>query len=94
MKKRIVLALVFLVSISMLISSFAHAQEAEATSDSKCSTAQTQYLTSVTQEIANVKALITSDTTNDERLLINDRLAELEIARQQASTQLDEACVN
>jgi hypothetical protein len=94
MKKRIILGLVLLASISMLVSSLARAQDAttNADSDSMCTTASTQYLASADQEIANDKALLAMATDDDTRDLLEAKILDLQIEKQELNAQLDMNC--
>ena len=94
MKKRIVLGLVLLASISMLLSSFAHAQSSntDAASDSMCTSAQTQYLANADQEISNDQALLAAATDDDTRDLLTAKILDLQKEKQELNAQLDMNC--
>ena len=77
MKKRIVMAFVLFASLSMLLSSFAHAQSVDDI-DSMCSTAQTQYLHNLQKEIVDDRALLAQASDEDSKDLLIAKIWDLE----------------
>lgn len=82
MKKKFVLALMLLMSISMILSSFAHASELQ-------TSMQNELMKQNEKDLADVKALLVEATDEDSRDLLQARLWDLQQEHEELGTQLD-----